>query len=78
MTDDVKRRLLALWHKRGEATGRNNGERPSDHVPLYFTLARMGLKDEAGRVDLALRKRNEQRGWWMETHAEGQAAVTDG
>lgn len=49
--DDVKRRLLALWHQRGEATGRNNGERPSDHVSLYFTLARMGLKGEAGKVE---------------------------
>jgi tRNA pseudouridine32 synthase / 23S rRNA pseudouridine746 synthase len=44
---------------------------------VYWTVVRGGPADEAGRVDLALRKRNEQRGWWMETHAEGQAAATD-
>jgi 23S rRNA-/tRNA-specific pseudouridylate synthase len=30
-----------------------------------------------GTVDAPLRKRNAVRGWWMEVHAEGQAAVTD-
>ena len=50
--DDAKRRLLALWHVKGkEAAERSVDKRPMDHVMLYFTLARMGLKSEAGKVE---------------------------
>lgn len=49
--EDAKQRLLALWHKRAESAQRRGGDRPSDDVPLYFTLARMGLKAQAGRVE---------------------------
>ncbi len=30
-----------------------------------------------GRIEAALKKRSEQRGWWMQVDPEGQAAVTD-
>ena len=49
--DDAKRRLLALWRKRADVAAKRDGERPSDDVPLYFTLARMGLKEQAGPVE---------------------------
>ncbi|WP_310466928.1 hypothetical protein [Sphingomonas sp.] len=50
--DDAKRRLLALWHAKGaEADARSVDKRPMDHVMLYFTLARMGLKQQAGKVE---------------------------
>ena len=50
--EDAKRRLLALWHVKGsEAEKRSVDKRPMDHVMLYFTLARMGLKAEAGKVE---------------------------
>lgn len=49
--EDVKRRLLALWHKRGADPRKSNGERSYDDVPLYFTLARLGLKEQAGKVE---------------------------
>ncbi len=46
---DAKRRLLTLWRRLGEAA--HGEDRPSEHVPLYFALARMGLKSEAGKVE---------------------------
>jgi hypothetical protein len=48
---DAKRRLLALWQSRGRLAAERGGDRPMDHVMLYFTLARMGLKQEAGKVE---------------------------
>lgn len=46
---DARQRLLALWRRLGES--KNRAERPSEHVPLYFALARLGLKGEAGQVE---------------------------
>ena len=44
----------------------------------YWALVHGAPPEQAGRVEFALRKRStEQRGWWMETHPEGQAAITD-
>ena len=49
--DDVKRRLLALWKAKGREAAERRGEWQEDHVVLYLTLARMGLKAEAGKVE---------------------------
>ena len=76
--EDAKRRLLALWHAEGaEADKRSVDKRPMDHVMLYFTLARMGLKAEAGKV--------EQRyygptflGIWNEVTPETHAELCSG
>ena len=49
--DDVKRRLLAIWNR---GPGMRSGkvmDRDRSQVPLYFTLARLGLKEQAGRVE---------------------------
>lgn len=48
--DDAKRRLLVLWDMRATGAAKRNGERGRDEVPLYLTLARMGLKEQAGEV----------------------------
>lgn len=44
---------------------------------VYWAVVAGGPPAEEGRVDAPLRKLNEQRGWWMEAHPEGQVAVTD-
>lgn len=51
--DDAKQRLLALWRKRTpDPTNKGWGtERDRIDAVLYLTLARMGLKQQAGRVD---------------------------
>lgn len=47
---EVKARLLALWHARAPDPAKKGSKRDSDDTVLYFTLARMGLKAEAGEV----------------------------
>ncbi len=47
---------------------------------VYRAIVDGRLVDDAGRIDLPLRKRSSQaRGWWMEAgpEGEGQRAVTD-
>lgn len=49
---EVKERLLALWKARAPGPGSpNEREFDSTDVLLYLTLARMGLKSEAGQVE---------------------------
>jgi tRNA pseudouridine32 synthase/23S rRNA pseudouridine746 synthase len=44
----------------------------------YWAIVEGAPKDDAGRIDLPLRKRSlDKRSWRMETHADGQPAVTD-
>lgn len=49
--DDVKRRLLAIWQKGPGMRTTKGFARDRDEVPLYFTLARIGLKKPAGKVE---------------------------
>jgi RluA family pseudouridine synthase len=44
---------------------------------VYWAVVANTPPAPEGRVELALRKRSEVRGWWMEAHPEGQPAVTD-
>ena len=49
---EVKSRLLALWKARApDPANSNKLERDGADVLLYLTLARMGLKSEAGQVE---------------------------
>lgn len=48
---DAKDRLLAVWRARGAVATERGGGRGYDHVQLYLTLARMGLKQQAGKVE---------------------------
>ena len=48
---DAKERLLAVWHARGARAAERKSHRGQDEVPLYLTLARMGLKEQAGKVE---------------------------
>jgi RluA family pseudouridine synthase len=43
---------------------------------VYWAIVRGRPPETEGTVDLALKKRSEQRGWWMQVDPEGQAAVT--
>jgi hypothetical protein len=47
---EVKARLLALWHARAPDPAKKGAKRGSDDTVLYFALARMGLKAQAGEV----------------------------
>ena len=47
---EVKLRLLAIWQARAPDPAKPKAERGQDDVQLYFTLARLGLKHEAGQV----------------------------
>jgi hypothetical protein len=47
---EVKARLLALWHARAPDPARKGSHRSDNDAALYFALARMGLKAEAGEV----------------------------
>ena len=49
--EEAKSRLLALWQSKGREALERRDERPQDHVVLYLTLARMGLKEQAGKVE---------------------------
>lgn len=44
---------------------------------VYWTVVRGRPPETAGTVEIALRKRSEVRGWWMEADPSGQAARTD-
>ena len=44
---------------------------------VYWTVARGRPPESAGTVEIALRKRSEVRGWWMEADPAGQLAITD-
>lgn len=44
---------------------------------VYWAIVLGRPSQDQGRIDMALRKRSEQRGWWMQPDPEGQAAVTD-
>ena len=44
---------------------------------VYWAIVRGQPPQAEGTVDLALKKRSEQRGWWMQVAADGQTAVTD-
>lgn len=48
---DVKQRLLALWRGRGEQVAGTTRDRSNLDTMLYVTLARMGLKSAAGKVE---------------------------
>lgn len=44
----------------------------------YWAILRGVPEQKQGRIDLPLRKRNDDpRSWWMETHPEGLPTVTD-
>lgn len=50
--DDIKRRLLQIWRDGAPEKGKSGDERRNDSdLLLYLTLARMGLKHEAGKVE---------------------------
>jgi tRNA pseudouridine32 synthase/23S rRNA pseudouridine746 synthase len=42
----------------------------------YWAVVEGGPAEDEGRVELALSKRDETRGWWMKPDPEGQPAVT--
>ncbi|MBK9010748.1 hypothetical protein [Novosphingobium sp.] len=48
--DEVKQRLLGLWKARAPDPAKPKAERGQGDVRLYFTLARLGLKQQAGEV----------------------------
>jgi tRNA pseudouridine32 synthase/23S rRNA pseudouridine746 synthase len=44
----------------------------------YWAIVEGSPREDEGRIDLALRKRSlDKRSWRMETHADGQPAVTE-
>jgi hypothetical protein len=49
--DGVKQRLLALWRQRGQPQSGRSEQRAQTDLILYVTLARMGLKKQAGKVE---------------------------
>ena len=49
--DDVKQRLLALWKARAVDRSGKPKDRSDGDAMLYLTLARMGLKEAAGKVE---------------------------
>jgi len=42
----------------------------------YWAVVEGGPAEGAGRIDLALSRRDETRGWWMKPDPQGQPAVT--
>lgn len=48
---DTKERLLGVWRARGARAAERKSHRGQDEVLLYLTLARMGLKEQAGKVE---------------------------
>ncbi|MCM0000997.1 MAG: hypothetical protein NBV68_16595 [Erythrobacter sp.] len=73
---EVKARLLAIWHARAPDPASKGSHRSDFEAVLYFTLARMGLKGEAGEV--------VQRYWrdtyaaiWREVEADSHPELCD-
>lgn len=74
--DDAKRALLEIWRARAPDPAKPKAERGQSDAVLYFTLARLGLKDQAGQV--------VQRyygptfaGIWSEIEADSHAQLCD-
>ena len=44
---------------------------------VYWAIVRGRPREDEGTLDLPLRKRSEDRGWWMEPDPAGQPARTD-
>lgn len=44
---------------------------------VYWAVVDGSPARPEGRIEAALKKRSEQRGWWMQVDPEGQTAVTD-
>src|SRR3954447_783630 len=42
----------------------------------YWAVVEGGPAEEEGRIELALARRDETRGWWMKVDPAGQAAAT--
>lgn len=47
---EVKQRLLGIWQARTPELTKRKAQRGQSDVRLYFTLARLGLKEQAGQV----------------------------
>jgi tRNA pseudouridine32 synthase/23S rRNA pseudouridine746 synthase len=43
----------------------------------YWAVVEGGPAEDEGRIELALGRRDETRGWWMKPDPQGQPAVTD-
>lgn len=44
---------------------------------VYWAIVMGAPPQPEGRIELALKKRSEVRGWWMQVDEQGQPAVTD-
>lgn len=44
---------------------------------VYWTVVQGAPAQPEGRIELALKKRSAERGWWMQVDPEGQASITD-
>ena len=44
---------------------------------VYWAVVRGAPPQPEGRIEQALKKRSEQRGWWMQADPKGQPAITD-
>lgn len=73
---DVKARLLALWHARAPDPAKKGDRRGSEQTVLYFTLARMGLKQEAGEV-VQFYYGGTFAAIWREVEADSHAELCD-
>ena len=51
MPQDAKDRLLGIWRARGKLAEERGNYRPHEDVLFYLTLNRIGLKEQAGKVD---------------------------
>lgn len=75
---DVKRRLLELWRATvPEPGGADPGRHNQGDLILYLTLARMGLKDQAGRVEQRYMG-NDYRDIWTHITPDSPEAVCVG
>src|SRR5512133_1508861 len=44
---------------------------------VYWAVVKGAPPQPEGRIEQALKKRSEQRGWWMQADPLGQTAITD-
>jgi RluA family pseudouridine synthase len=44
---------------------------------IYWAVVEGAPPAEAGRIDLPLGRRNQERGWWMKVDPEGRPSITD-